>query len=61
MNKLWIARDYNNDLVVYYRKPIAVGEVFKSKSAGDYLYLPKSWFPEITFKNSPQRVRLEGE
>ena len=57
--KLWIARDIDGGLYLYPNKPIkgdyrfTCGYVFD-----DYIQLDSDEFPEVTFENSPQVVKL---
>ena len=61
--KLWIARDKDSDeLYLYKHKPLLDGGQYKpnlSKDGWVCLELPSSWFPELTFGNSPQEVELK--
>ena len=62
--KLWIARDIDESLWLYYDKPFFITE-YKCYSAllgdRDILLgeLEKNLFPEVTFGNSPQQVELK--
>lgn len=60
--KLWIARDKNGCLWVYESQPIlnsgkeyfvVIEENFGNSLCAE---LPKEWFPEVTFENSPKQV-----
>ena len=56
MKKLWIARDKDGELYVYTNKPDfnSDKEVFEPNSVeDDCSFLPKDFYPEVTFKNSP--------
>lgn len=63
--ELWIARDKGtNELWCYTDKPVLNADSgmysadFSLEHTISYeLYI--EWFPEITFENSPQKVRLE--
>lgn len=55
--KLWIARDDNSDISVYYEKPRLFGEYWGGTPFG--MRLPNNSFPEVTFENSPQEVELK--
>jgi hypothetical protein len=61
--KLWIARDKNEYLSLFRKKPIyRYSHTFKHEDwfDGDFLALIDSKsFPEITFENSPQEVELK--
>ena len=57
--KLWISRDKDNALLLFECKPICDtdGDWY---SAGGYTFgLPDSYFPEVTFENSPQEVEFK--
>jgi hypothetical protein len=56
--KLWIARDFNGDISVYYEKPRL--DKFKEfwGNAPFGMRLSNDCFPEVTFENSPQMVEL---
>ena len=54
---LWIARDKDNRLELYFKRPREIGGIFIS-AQGCLGQLPKSWYPEITLENSPKRVTL---
>lgn len=57
--KLWIARDLDRDISVYYEKPSLdkLGEFWGNAPFG--MRLSNDSFPEVTFENSPQEVELE--
>ena len=60
--KLWVARDKDNLLFLYWKKPI-LDEVFEDSwdcpnGKGCFAELDKNEFPEVTFENSPQEVEL---
>ena len=57
--KMWIARNYNNRIALYDKEPKEVYGVFAPPLSGTECYLPMDWFPEITFKNSPQQVEIK--
>lgn len=64
--ELWIARDEIGLLAVYQKMPYKRYDTFTRKyhwcitsSSGNYMCLPDSLFPEVTFENSPQKVKLE--
>lgn len=61
--KLYIARDKQDSLGLYRKRPIwrkhRVGQIIDWFD-GDFLgYLDKNEFPEVTFENSPQEVELK--
>ena len=55
--KLWIARDNNSDISIYYEKPRLIGEYWGSVPFA--MRLPNNSFSEVTFENSPQEVELK--
>ena len=61
--ELWIARDLDtNELWCYDYKPLIDGEQFKpnlNKENCRSIYLPKEWFPEVTFEKSPKKIKIE--
>lgn len=63
---LWIARNKKGGLCLFYGKPEALPEhgcfvegCFPISGVVDSMCLPKEWFPEVTWENSPKKVRLE--
>lgn len=64
--KLWIARDKSGNIALYKRKPHMRYDFFRrsclwyyDNSNGDYISLPDSYLPEVTFENSPQEVEIK--
>lgn len=58
--KLWIARDKDGYLYLYDKKPIQEKDYFDSNTKGQYnTLLHSSYFPEVTFENSPKEVELK--
>ena len=56
----WIARDKDGYLYIYDKKPIKLKDYFESDDYSRFnALLHSSSFPEVTFENSPQKVRLE--
>ena len=55
--ELWIARDKVGELRLYNEKPIKETTWFYCE--GRSLLLYDNLFPEVTFENSPQRVKIE--
>lgn len=56
----WIARDKNNSLWVYKRKPERVGKSFDIEcGVHERMYLDSVDFPSVTFENSPIEVELK--
>jgi hypothetical protein len=57
--KLWIARDKDDSLWVFENKPTRNEYgVFGSEHI-DFASLSETWFPEVTFENSPQMVEIK--
>lgn len=64
--KLWIARDGDGQLALFEKEPVLNGcdEIdylyFESKNLMDgYIKLPRDYFPEVIFENSPREVELK--
>lgn len=59
---LWIARDKNNVLHVFSRKPICIHDyywVLENQQLPDSFAFPiLIGYPEVTFENSPKRLRV---
>ena len=54
--ELWIARDEEGFISIYQEIPVyRHGEWH----GGMYIFLKKDAYPEVTFGNSPQKVRIE--
>ena len=59
--KLWIARDNYGFLGLYKKCPIwgKINELDEDWKGEFIAFLPKSFFTEVTFENSPQVVELK--
>lgn len=61
--KLYIARDKDNTLTLFKSKPINYKDEYwmprEDVDCGNYINLPESEYPEITFENSPQQINLQ--
>jgi hypothetical protein len=58
---LWIARDRDGYLYIHRRKPTLLKKtgIFESFTTSKNCWeLPKQMLSEVTFENSPQRVKL---
>lgn len=57
--KLWIARDLNNDISLYYETPKLdkFGKFWGDAPFG--MRLSNNSFPEVTFENSPREVEIK--
>ena len=56
--KLWLARDKSGFLLLFESTPIKKGNGFYSLE-GHYYVLFGELFPEVTWENSPKKVKLE--
>lgn len=60
--KLWIARDRDNSLALFKTRPINHADICwiprEDVDCGNYINLPESKFPEITFENSPKMIEI---
>lgn len=61
MQNFWIARYKDGDLFLYDNKPVRADDGYDVFDAidGDSYQIASELFPEVTWENSPQRVRLE--
>ena len=58
--KFWIARNTDNTLVLFQRKPIlGVDFIWEDTSNEDCMYIEEDLFHEVTFENSPQQVEIK--
>lgn len=59
--ELWIARDKNDYIGLYYEEPIWVENLSGVMDwQGHFMgYFSKQSFPEVTFENSPKKVELK--
>ena len=55
--ELWIARDKNGTLKLWFNKPVKQKYQFYNNDG--FFILDEKLFPEVTFENSPQKVKLE--
>jgi hypothetical protein len=59
---IWIARDLDDSLAAYCSKPYRDDAFFHTTDRDGYtLQLNVDWFPEVTWENSPQGVKLVSE
>ena len=60
--KLWIARDRDNSLALFKTRPINHADLCwiprEDVDCGNYINLPESEFPEVTFENSPKMIEI---
>ena len=58
--KCYIARDCDGSLWMFKgQKPKKNEYGFFASKYGNYVELDNTWFPEVTFENSPQEVELK--
>ena len=57
--KMWIARDEDGILTLYYGKPILEDWLGMWSSKEGRKELDRDLFPEVTFENSPMKVELK--
>lgn len=55
---LWITRDKEGILEVFNNRPTLLKNTERWHSDKDYMRLEEGIFPEITFENSPKKVKL---
>lgn len=63
MIELWIARDKDNELSLYNGdKPKRIRDDYfipEPPGKGNYCNIDSSLFPEVTWENSPRKVKIE--
>ena len=57
--KIWIARDKDSTLWLFNTKPYCKYNFCWNTRCDEHLQLNKELFPEVTFENSPQEVKIE--
>lgn len=57
--KLWVARDKDGRLYLYDSKPIREKDYFDVKAFALNVELNPTYFPEVTFENSPREVEIK--
>lgn len=56
---LWIARERSGNLFVFTSKPKLNGIwVRASEPYGSWVQIPSELYPEVTFENSPKKLRV---
>lgn len=55
---VWVARDEDGSLWIYTTKPNKSASMFCCSAAGDMFQIDDSVYPEITYENSPIKVKL---
>ena len=56
---LYLARDTDGELVLFEGCPIRMNGWFSPQRGYETLRLDEGMFPEITFENSPRKVKIE--
>ena len=55
---VWVARDDDGSLWIYTTKPVKSDGMFHCSATGDMFQIDDSVYPEITYENSPIKVKL---
>ena len=55
---VWVARDEDGSLWFYSAKPVKACGMFHCSSVGEMFQIDGSVYPEITYENSPIKVKL---
>lgn len=55
---VWVARDEDNSLWIYTTKPTKACGMFCCSAVGEMFQIDDSVYPEITYENSPIKVKL---
>lgn len=56
----WVARNTDDTLVLFQSKPILNDDLdWEEVLNEDYMFIPDYLYPEVTWENSPQRIKLE--
>lgn len=59
MLELWIARNINGNLYLYRSKPLRMDGYFTDGSPAGIWNIEDDLFPEVTWENSPRKVKIE--
>lgn len=63
--KFWIARDKDNSLALFKTRPINHADMCwvprEDVDCGNYINLPESEFPDVTFDNSPKEINVDSK
>ena len=57
----YIARDPDNKITVFEKKPFATEEGYYDVDDGSFTELPSDWFPELTFDDGPAEIVAPGK
>lgn len=55
---VWVARDEDGSLWIYTTKPVEACGIFHLGPTGDMMQIDNAGYPEITYENSPIKVKL---
>lgn len=60
---LWIARDKDNSLFIYSKKPIKYDNFYNYDIEDDLdsTSIPEELYPELTFENSPKQLIIKED
>lgn len=60
---LWIARDKDNSLFIYFKKPIKDYNSYICDTEDDLdpTIIPEELYPEVTFENSPKQLIIKQD
>ena len=58
MEELWIARDMAGGLHLFNKRPSKGPGAFYTSGVDNTLRIPRHWFEDVTFENSPQLVNV---
>ena len=60
---LWIARDKDNSLFIYSKKPIKDYNtyMYAIEDVLDSTIIPEELYPELTFENSPKQLIIKQD
>jgi hypothetical protein len=57
-SEMWVARDMNDNLFLYKEMPEKWSDGLFDSVDGYYVSLPKSMFQDVTFKDSPKKIKI---
>lgn len=60
---LWIARDKDNNLFIYSKRPIKDynSYLYDDEDILDSIIIPEELYPEVTFENSPKQLIIKED
>lgn len=61
MKEYWVARDRNGKLYLIKQEsaPERIGDIFSIDKADIHYQVDEDLFPEVTWENSPKKIRIE--